>query len=143
MGTPVTVWESLQTQGQAVAGAVPFIDPDTLQPTVDDDGLHYDKTNQELSLKKLATEIEVAGAAGNVVINKSAGQVKIAAAAQSITLTNDKIEIDSILMCTVATDDATAFAAKGIVTAAGSATIKLNAAATAETRVNFWVLRKK
>lgn len=141
--TPVTVWQSLESQGTPVAGAVPFIDPITLQPAVDDAGMHYDLTNQEFSAKKLAVEQSIAGASGNIILNTVAGQVQFAAAAQTLTLTNDRIEADSIIFCTVATDDATAFAAKGIVIAAGSATIKLNAAATGITKVNFWVLRKK
>lgn len=143
MGTPVTVWESLQTQGEAVAGAIPYIDPTTLQPDVDDAGMHYDLTNQEAGFKKIATEMSVAGASGNIALNTAAGQVQFAAAAQSLVLTNDRIEADSIIFCTIATDDATAFAAKAIIAVAGAATIKLNAAATGVTKVNFWVLRKK
>lgn len=42
MSTPVTVWESLQTQGQAVAKGVAYIDPDTLQPNVDVPDFTYD-----------------------------------------------------------------------------------------------------
>lgn len=141
--TPVTVWESLQTQGQAVAQGVPYIDPDTLQPDVDVDGLAYDPTNQELAAKKIATEHAIAGVDGNVTLNASLAQVSFAAAGQTLTLTNSRIEADSLLICTVATDDATAFAAKGIVLGAGSATIKLNAAATAQTKVNVLVVRKK
>lgn len=140
---PVTVWETLQTQGTPTSGSIPYIDPDTLQPTVDDAGMHYDETNQEAGFKKISTEISVAGASGNIALNTAAGQVQFAAAAQSLTLTNDRIELDSIIFCTVATDDATAFAAKGIVLGAGSATIKLNAVATGITKVNFWILRKK
>lgn len=141
--TPVTVWESLQTQGVAVQGAIVFIDPDTLQPTLDDSGLHYDVTNQEFQAKKIATDISLAGVNGDVTLNASVAQVSFAAAAQTLTLTNSYIEADSLLICTVATDDLTAFAAKGIVTAAGTATIKLNAAATGVTKVNILVVRKK
>lgn len=141
--SPVTVWESLQSQGVVVAGAVPFIDPNTLQPTVDDDGIHYDSTNQELGIKKLGVEQSIAGASGNIVLNTGAGQVQFAAAAQTLTLTSDRIDADSIIITTVATDDATAFSAKAIVTGQGIATIKLNAAATGITKVNFLILRKK
>lgn len=143
MGTRVTVWEALQTEGIVVQGAILYIDPSTLQPTLDDDGMHYDETNQALGIKKIETEISVAGASGNIVLNTAAGQVQFAAAAQTLTLTNDRIEADSIIFCTVATDDATAFAAKGIVLGVGSATIKLNAVATGITKVNFWIVRKK
>lgn len=140
---PVTVWETLQTQGTPTAGAIPYIDADTLQPTVDDAGMHYDEANQEAGFKKISTEQSIAGASGNIALNTAAGQVQFAAAALSLVLTNDRIEIDSIIFTTVATDDATAKSAIGVVIAAGSATIKLNAAATGITRVNFWVLRKK
>lgn len=139
----VTVWEDLSLQGTPVAGAIVYIDPVTLQPSVDDTGMHYDLTNQQLGVKKLALEISIAGVSGNIVLNTIAGQVQFAAAAQSLTLTNSCIEADSLVFCTVATDDATAFAAKGIVTGAGVATIKLNAVATGITKVNFWVLRTK
>lgn len=141
--TPVTVWESLQTQGQAVANGVPYIAPDTLQPDVDPDGLVYIISTQETQIKKLAVQQAIAGASGNITLNAMAGQVQFAAGAQTLTLTNDRIEIDSIILPTVATDDTTAFAAKGIVTGVGTATIKLNAVATGITKVNFLVLRAK
>lgn len=139
----VTVWETLDTGGTPVKKAIPFIDDITLQPNVDLAGLSYDKTTQELSIKKLAVEQLIAGASGNIALNAMAGQVQFAAGAQTLTLTNDRIEADSIILCTVATDDATAFAAKGIVTGAGLATIKLNAVTTGITKVNFQVLRAK
>src|ERR1700752_1142518 len=107
----VTVWESLQQQGQAVANGVPFIHPSTLQPNVEPAGHSYDTTTQETGIKKLAVEQAIAGASGNIALNAMAGQVQFAAAAQTLTLTNDRIEADSIVLATVATDDATAFAA--------------------------------
>lgn len=139
----VTVWEALQLEGTQVAGGVIFIDPDTLQPTIDVAGLYYDLPNQELSVKKLALEHAIAGGNGNIVLNAGVCQVSFAAAGQTLVLTNDRIEADSLLMCTVATDDATAKSAIGVVAAAGSATIKLNAAATGVVKVNVWVIRKK
>lgn len=142
-GTPVTVWESLQTQGTPVANGIIFIDDETLQPDIDVAGISYDKDTQELRIRKLALEILLAGATGNITLNASLVQVRFAAAAQSLVLTDDRIEADSLLICTVATDDATSKSAIGVVIAAGSATIKLNAAATAETRVNVLVLRAK
>lgn len=141
--TANTVWESLALQGDPVAQGVPYIDPNTLQPDVDPDGLAYDVDLQETKIKKLAVEQAIAGVSGNIILNAMAGQVQFAAAAQSLTLTNDRIDVDSIVICTVATDDATAFAAKAIVTGQGAATIKLNAAATGITKVNFLVLRTK
>lgn len=140
--TPTNVWTALSV-AQAVAKGIPWIDPNTLQPNVDVDGHSYDYSTQETSIKKLAVEIAVAGVSGNIALNAMAGQVQFAVAAQTLVLTNDRIEADSIIICTVATDDATAFAAKGIVTGIGAATIKLNAAATGITKVNFLVLRAK
>ena len=141
--TPITVWESLQTQGVVVKGAVPFIDKDTLQPTVDDAGIHYDQTNQELGAKKLAITNAIAGASGNIVLNSAQGVVQFAAAAQELTLTNSDIEADSNIICTVQTDDATAVSAKAHTIILGSCKIKLNAAATGITKVAFLVLRTK
>lgn len=141
--TPVTVWESLQTQGQAVANGIPYIDPDTLQPDVDPDGLGYIVSTQETQIKKLAVQQGIAGVSGNITLNTMAGQVQLGAGAQTLTLTDDRIEADSIIMCTVATDDNTAFAAKGIVTGVGTAIIKTNAVTTGITKINFLVLRAK
>lgn len=140
--TDVTVWQELAAT-QAVAGAVPFIDPDTYQPVVDDAGMHYDQDNQALEIKKLGMEQQVAGATGNITINKSSGKVRFAAAAQSLLLTNDRIEADSLIFCQIMTDDTTAKSVVATVATAGSATLKLNAASTAETYVAFWVLRSK
>lgn len=140
--TPTNVWSGLSVT-QAVAEGIPYIDPDSLQPNVDPAGLSYDKTLQETRIKKLAVEQAIAGVSGNIVLNAISGQVQLAAGAQSLVLTNDRIEADSILLCTIATDDATAFAAKGIVTAAGLATIKANALTTGITKINFLVLRAK
>lgn len=140
--TPTNVWSGLSVT-TAVANGVPYIDPDSLQPNVDPAGLSYDKTTQETGIKKLGVEQAIAGASGNIVLNAMAGQVQLAAGQQSLVLTNDRIEADSILICTVATDDATAFAAKGIVTGIAAATIKVNAATTGITKINFLVLRTK
>lgn len=142
VATPTNLWSGLSVT-QAVAQGIPYIDPDSLQPQVDPAGHSYDKTLQETGIKKLAVEQLIAGASGNIVLNAMAGQVQLAAGAQSLVLTNDRIEADSILICTVATDDATASAAKGIVTAAQTATIKTNAVTTGITKINFLVLRTK
>jgi hypothetical protein len=79
-----------------------------------------------------------AGATGAIAINKPSGSVLFAAAAQTLVLTNNLITANSRVIATVATDDATAFACKAI-PAAGTCTLKLNAAATAQTKVN-WVV---
>lgn len=85
------------------------------------------------------TNKAIAGASGNITQNVPAGRVQFAAAASTLTLTNSFITANSLIICTVGTNDATAFAAAAI-PAAGSATIKLNAAATGVTVVNYVVI---
>lgn len=82
--------------------------------------------------------ITAAGTTGDRTINTASGSVNFAAAAQTITVTCSLVDANSIIMATVATDDATAFACKAI-PGTGSFILKLNAAATAETRVNFLI----
>jgi len=81
------------------------------------------------------------GTTGNQTINKSAGSVNFAAAATTLTVTCNKCTANSIVICTVLTNDTTA-TVKNVVPAAGSFVITLGAAATAETRVGFWVLNQ-
>lgn len=72
-------------------------------------------------------------------INKSAGAVNLATAESSKQVNNSTVTADSIILCTIATNDATAVI-KNCVAGVGSFVITLNAAATAETRVNFWII---
>ncbi len=81
------------------------------------------------------------GTTGNQVINNSAGSVNFAAAGASLVVTSNKVTTNSVVMCTVATNDTTLKSVQ-CVAAAGSFTIFGNAAATAETRINFWVLNQ-
>lgn len=81
------------------------------------------------------------GTTGNQTINKSAGSVNFAAAATTLTVTCNKCTTSSIVICTVLTNDTTA-TIKNVVPGAGSFVITLGAAATAETRVGFWVLNQ-
>lgn len=78
------------------------------------------------------------GTTGAQTINKSAGTVNFAAAATSLVVTNSLVTASSLVFCTIRTNDATAVI-KNVVPAAGSFTINLNAAATAETSVGFIV----
>jgi hypothetical protein len=82
-----------------------------------------------------------AGTTGNQTINKSAGTVNFAAAATSLTVTNSLVTANSIVLCTVRTNDSTAYI-KNCVPAAGSFTVNLGAAATAETSVGFLVINQ-
>lgn len=84
------------------------------------------------------TTITAAGTTGAQTINKPSGTVNFAAGATSLVVTNNTCTTSSIVLCVIRTNDATAVI-KNVVPAAGSFTINLNAAATAETSVGFIV----
>ena len=88
---------------------------------------------------RFAKTVTAAGTTGAQTINKNAGTVNFAAAATSLVVTNSLVTTSSIIIATVGTNDATM---KSVLAraAAGSFTIYGNAAATAETRVNFIVI---
>lgn len=79
------------------------------------------------------------GTTGNQTINLPSGSVNFAAGATSIVVTNSLATTTSHIFCTLESNDATAVI-KNVVRASGSFTINLNAAATAETRVGFFVI---
>jgi len=83
--------------------------------------------------------VTAAGTTGARTISKNAGSVNFAAAATSLVVTNSLVTTSSIIVATVATNDATMNSVQ-VVAAAGSFTLYSNAAATAETRVNFLVI---
>jgi len=83
--------------------------------------------------------ITAGGTTGAQTINKTIGSVNFSAAATSLVVTNSLAGVNSVILCTVATDDAT-MKTVSVTQAAGSFTITANMAATAETRVNFLVL---
>lgn len=85
--------------------------------------------------------ITAGGTTGNQTINKSAGSVNFTAAASSLVVTSNKVTGNSVVICTVATNDTTLKSVSCVATA-GSFTMFANAAATAETRVNFWILNQ-
>jgi hypothetical protein len=80
-----------------------------------------------------------AGTTGNQTINKPSGTVNIAAAGTTVTVTNSLVSASSIVYAVIRTNDATA-TIKNVVPAAGSFTINLNAATTAETSIGFFVI---
>lgn len=80
-----------------------------------------------------------AGTTGAQTINKPSGTVNFAAAATSLVVTNSLCTTSSIVFATIRTNDATA-TIKNVVPAAGSFTITLGAAATAETSVGFFII---
>jgi len=79
------------------------------------------------------------GTTGAQTINKPAGTVNFAAAASSLVVTNSLVTTSSIILATVGTSDATMKSVVAVA-AAGSFTLTANAAATAETRVNWAVI---
>jgi len=95
--------------------------------TVTATGLTLDKT------------ITAAATTGAQTINKPAGSVNFAASATSLVVTNSTVTTSSVIICTVGTNDTTMKSVQAVA-AAGSFTLHANAAATAETRVNFLVI---
>jgi hypothetical protein len=83
--------------------------------------------------------ITAGGTTGAQTINKNAGSVNFGAAATSLVVTDSRVTTSSVIICTVATNDSTMHSAKAVA-ASGSFTIHANAAATAETRVNFLII---
>lgn len=86
----------------------------------------------------LTKTITAAGTTGAQTINKTTGSVNFAASAQSLTVTDSFCTTSSVIMATVATDDTTAKSCIAV-PGSGSFVLKLNAAATAETRVQFLI----
>lgn len=79
------------------------------------------------------------GTTGAQTINKPSGSVNFAAAATTLVVTNSLATTSSNIFVQVEGTDTT-FTSARITKAAGSFTITANAAATAETRVSFWVI---
>lgn len=77
---------------------------------------------------------------GAQVINKPMGSVLFAAAAQTLVVTNSLVTANSIIIPSVMGDDATGKSCVISAQGAGSFTLKLNAAATAQLKVGFLVL---
>jgi hypothetical protein len=64
--------------------------------------------------------------------------VNFAAAATSLVVTNSFVDANSVIIATVGTNDVTMTSVQAVA-GAGSFTLYANAAATAETRVNWFV----
>lgn len=92
-----------------------------------------------LGWKKLYLDYTNTVTVGAVTINKAAGRVNIAAAGTSIVVTNSFVTAASKVFAQVSQADGTAYI-KNVVPAAGSFTINLGAAATAQTSVDFFVV---
>jgi len=84
----------------------------------------------------ISKTVTAGGTTGARTINKASGSVNFAAGATSLVVTNSLCTTSSVIICTIATNDATAAGLK-VVAGSGSFTIYLGTAPTAETRVNF------
>ena len=82
--------------------------------------------------------ITAGGTTGAQTINKTSGRVNFAAAAASLVVTNSLVTANSIIICTVGSNDTTMKSVQAVA-AAGSFTLYPNATPTAETKVNFLV----
>lgn len=80
------------------------------------------------------------GTTGAQTINNPTGTVNFAAGASTLVVTNSLVAVGSIIMLTLGTVDTTMKSAVAVA-GAGSFTITANAAATAETIVNFTVFK--
>ena len=83
--------------------------------------------------------ITASGTTGARTINKMAGSVNFAASATSLVVTNSMVTTFSVIIATVATNDSTMRSVQAVA-GSGSFTLYANAAATAETRVNFFII---
>ncbi|MFN9112538.1 MAG: hypothetical protein ACK5XN_20925, partial [Bacteroidota bacterium] len=96
------------------------------------------KIENDGKISYLATNT-AAGTTGAQTINRPSGTVNFAAGATSLVVTNSLCTTASIVLPVIRTNDATA-QIKNVVPAAGSFTINLSAAATAETSVGFFII---
>jgi hypothetical protein len=99
--------------------------------------IYGDRATQAVAVNATNT---AAGTTGNQVINKPSGTVNFAAGATALTVTNALgVTANSIVFAVIRTNDATAVL-KNVIPAAGSFTINMLVAPTAETSVGFFVI---
>lgn len=87
---------------------------------------------------QISSTITPGGTTGAQTINKHSGSVNFAALATSLVVTDSKVSASSVIQATVATNDSTMKSVQAVA-GSGSFTLYANAAATAETRVNFTI----
>lgn len=145
--SPVTSGRGWGLQAGGVLGWAPGADasdvPDVGVARVNTDKLEVNSgvagEVRDLALRQLCPDFTNTATVGAVTINKSAGRAIVGAGASSVVVTNSLVTTDSQVFCTIAVNDATA-TIKNCVAGAGSFTITLTAAATANSPVNFLVL---
>jgi len=118
--------QSLQLQATGPAGGVRLEADGVTHLEVSPAGIVLDRT------------ITPGGTTGAQTINKIAGTVNFAAGATTLVVTNSLVTANSIIFAVRRTDDATCLIA-GVEPAAGSFTIRMTVACTAETSVGFLV----
>lgn len=87
------------------------------------------------SLNRAITPI---GTTGNITINRLAGTVNVAPATMTVTVTNNTVDVNSIVFTVARTNDSTC-AVKNIVPASGSFTVNMTTNCTAATSIGFLV----
>lgn len=88
---------------------------------------------------KVDNVITTGGVTGDQTIDKYAGSVNFAATDASLEVTNSLVTSNSIIICTIASNDAT-MTSVTVEASSGAFTIYPNAPPTSETRVNFLVI---
>jgi hypothetical protein len=129
--TRAKIWGSLENQSSGTTTGTSLLIQNTapveLLKVLDNGKTSFAATNT------------AAGTTGAQTINKASGTVNFAAAATSLVVTNSLCTTSSIVFAMVRTNDATAWV-ENVVPDAGSFTINLGAAATAETSVGFFII---
>ena len=115
------------TSGASLALGVENSTPTTLFTIANNGKISYLATNT------------AAGTTGPQTIDRPSGTVNFGIGASALVVTNSLCTTSSIVFATVRTDDATA-TIKNVVPAGGSFTINLEAGATAETSVGFFII---
>lgn len=133
------VWVALALPNAPVGG-IPFINADN-EPDIDVLALFWDSVRQMMFVKNgISMDYTISLVAGDQIINKPLGMVRIAAAGQTVVVTNSLVDTSSLIIPFLLTDDATAKSCVVSARAVGSFTLKLNAAATAEVKIGFLVM---
>ena len=95
--------------------------------------------SQIINVLTLTGTIVAGGTTAPQTINKPLSRINLAAVDASKVLTNSLITASSVILTSIQTADATCTFVKSAVPAAGSVTITMNAACTAETAVGVLV----
>ncbi len=140
MGNPSTIWGQLSTPYSA-SGSIPYVDSDGVTITTDVQNFFYDPIKHQLNItNQLVLSYAVIPVGGvSIVNNNTSGRVVVSAGQSYITVSNNKITANTIVLHTLETADATATTVK--VTAVNSTlltfTFTMNTNATGNTILAF------